>query len=75
VEPLDDDLVIYDPSNGRAYVLNPTAALIWELCDGSMTIEGMADELKQEYGLEDETVLADVEALIAQLERAGLLEA
>jgi PqqD family protein of HPr-rel-A system len=73
VEELDDELVLYDPRNGRAYVLNSTAALIWQLCDGSLSRQALADEIKQEFGLEDADVLTDVEAYLSQLEGAGLL--
>jgi PqqD family protein of HPr-rel-A system len=75
-EPLDSELVLYDPENGRAYVLNRTAALLWELCDGSLTATGLAEELRRLYGLDDHCNLtADVTTCLGQLERAGLLVA
>lgn len=31
---LPDGLALFDRDNGEAYYLNPTATLIWEMCDG-----------------------------------------
>lgn len=31
---LPDGLALFNRDNGEAYYLNPTATLIWEMCDG-----------------------------------------
>lgn len=31
---LPDGLALFDKESGKAYYLNPTATLIWEMCDG-----------------------------------------
>ena len=61
-------------AEGREVVLNPTAAALWELCDGSTTVDemveattslfsGSSDRIRQDvvetlYRLEDEQLLA-----------------
>jgi PqqD family protein of HPr-rel-A system len=71
--PLDDEIVIYTPADGQAFVLNPTAARIWELCDGTRTDAAMAREIAEAYGQDEARVLADVRELIAGLHAAGLV--
>lgn len=71
--PLDGDLVLYEPTGGSTYVLNPSASYIWSLCDGSHTIEDIASELADAYDLEEARALADVTALLDALRGAGFL--
>lgn len=71
--PLDDEIVIYTPSDGQAFVLNRTAARVWELCDGTRTDIAMAREIAAAYGEDEGQVLADVRELIEGLSSAGLV--
>jgi PqqD family protein of HPr-rel-A system len=70
---LDDELVVYEPRTGQAYVLNPTAAQIWALCDGSHSLGSIAEALATRYGLAQQQALADVQACVEALVRAGVL--
>ena len=71
--PLDDELVLYDPHTLEAFVLNPTAARIWTLCDGSRSAAAIAKELSTLYGLGRQQTLEDVCEFIDDMRRAGLL--
>jgi len=71
--PLDDELVLYTPKDGQAYILNRTAARVWRLLDGTRTEVTLARELADTYGEEYEQVLVDVHELVAQLQSVGLL--
>jgi pyrroloquinoline quinone biosynthesis protein D len=71
--PLDDELVLYDPNTLEAFVLNPTAARIWALCDGSRTVAAIAKDLSKLYGLGRQQALEDVCEFIDDMRRAGLL--
>lgn len=73
VTPLDDGLVLCDARDGRVYVLNQTGRLIWELCDGYHTVDAIVEEIAEGYGLDDRGVRADVDDLLEQLQRAGLV--
>jgi len=73
VEPLDGELVVYDPDSGRAYLINRNGAALWGCCDGLRPVSALALELTRTAELPYETALADVEAFLDQLERAGLL--
>jgi len=43
--PLDDSYLAYDMERGRLHRLNPAAALILELCDGTRSAERLRSEL------------------------------
>jgi hypothetical protein len=71
--PLDDELVVYTPADGQAFVLNRTGARVWELCDGLHTEQAMAREIAAAYGEDEARVLADVRELVRGLAAAGLV--
>ncbi len=49
-EMLDGELCIYDWQRSKVHNLNPTAALIWQMCDGQTSSEQMAGRLQAELG-------------------------
>jgi PqqD family protein of HPr-rel-A system len=71
--PLDDELVLYTPTDGQAYVLNHTAARIWQLLDGTRDEGTVARELADTYGESYDDVLSDVRELLGHLQSVGLL--
>jgi hypothetical protein len=73
--PLDDELVLYAPSDGQAYVLNRTAGHIWKRLDGTRTDVTVARELADIYGENHDDVLGDVRELVEHLRSVGLLAA
>ena len=69
------DWVIYDPKTKDLHVLNATAAAVWSCCDGSLSLDGIADELSAHLeGAPDiEAVRADVQRAIDEFMEHGLL--
>ncbi|MBN1422750.1 MAG: PqqD family protein [Planctomycetes bacterium] len=56
-----------------AYVLNATAARIWNGLDGRTSIADIAGEIAEEYEVDRAEAERDATALVASLEAAGLL--
>jgi hypothetical protein len=52
VNDADDGLVIYDPTCDMVHHLNPSAAIIFDLCDGTREVEAIATILSEAYSLE-----------------------
>jgi PqqD family protein of HPr-rel-A system len=73
--PLDDEVVLYTPVDGQAYILNHTAARVWKLLDGTRTETTLAQELADTYGEDYDEVLGDVRELVGHLRAVGLLAA
>jgi Coenzyme PQQ synthesis protein D (PqqD) len=52
VNEADDGLVIYDPVRDMVHHLNPSAAIIFDLCDGTRDPEQIAHVLAEAYKLQ-----------------------
>ena len=60
-------------------VLNPSAALIWDACDGEQTVGGigvtLAAQLREEgVEVDEEALAADVAATVQQFLHLGAIE-
>ena len=72
VQELENETLIYDLNENRAFCLNETSALIWQLCDGSNSIVDISDELSKKLKINIE--IDFVSLALDQLERDGLLD-
>ena len=74
-ESLGDEAVLYDGQGKRIHVLNATAKLIWELCDGTHTLEDMEARVRSSFrGLNGRDVLGDIRAIVATFGDKDLLK-
>lgn len=70
VSPVDEGYVAYDPALDRLHQLNPVAALLTELCDGSRSVE----EIRELAGpLMPEGKLGEIDRWIDDGMKVGLL--
>jgi hypothetical protein len=51
IDEAEDGLVIFDPREDMVHHLNPTAAVIFDLCDGTRDLEQIAALLAEVYEL------------------------
>lgn len=58
---------------GELHLLNSVAALVWQCCDGESSAVEIAEDLAEVFGVEPESLTADVEKAIRDFEDAGLL--
>ncbi len=69
------ETVLYDRETRAIHALNPTAILVWELCDGQHSPEEIEHSLRAEYQAEEKAgVLEDVTRIIERFHAEGLLE-
>jgi hypothetical protein len=73
LEQLDNELLLYHPSDTRILYLNQTASLVWGLCDGKRSIGQIIDLLNQAYPEAAENIPADVHAALEQFLQAGCI--
>jgi hypothetical protein len=64
-------LVTGDPT--VAHLLNPTARAIWELCDGTTTLEEVVSAICEIFDVPHSTALTDVTNVVDQLVAADLV--
>ena len=74
VVELDGEAVIYDGQRGKLHHLNPTATLVFQLCDGTATVKRLAVDIGGAFNLPDKAVERQVRALVRELEKAKLLQ-
>jgi hypothetical protein len=72
--PLGGKIVLYNPDAREVSVLNATAAVVWELCDGETPMADAVDRLKARFrSAETRDVEADVTKVLRTLSQRGLL--
>jgi pyrroloquinoline quinone biosynthesis protein D len=71
---LGDEMLLYVAGSQTAHALNPSAVAIWELCNGTRTIEEISQELARRLGHAGDALLPGVSQGIARLRDLGLLE-
>jgi hypothetical protein len=66
LEQLDDELLLYHPSQTVIMYCNPSASLIWQLCNGERTVEEIVTLLSTAYEQPGETITPEVTSALEQ---------
>jgi hypothetical protein len=72
IEPVGDEIVVYDTQSKQAHCLKPLAAIVFECSDGRATVRDMAKVAEDRLG--QGVSEAEVADAVAQLESLGLLQ-
>lgn len=74
IEELGGETLLYHPENRAVHVLNDTAKLIWDLCDGAHTVAEIERSIRDAFSVpETEDVQQDVLNTLALFNAKGLL--
>ena len=71
---LEGEAVILFPEEGTLHRLNPTGTRVWEQLDGSLSLAAIAERLSDEFRVEPDEALHDLETLVSDLLDAGLVD-
>lgn len=74
LEMIDDELLLYHPGETKILYCNPTASLIWQLCDGQYTAQEITTLLSDSFPEAAETIAAEVEATLQDFLQYGAIE-
>jgi pyrroloquinoline quinone biosynthesis protein D len=74
LQRVGQEAILHDRGNGRAHVINESAAQIWELCDGQHTVDQIVSAFAAAYGLPTADVRADVQYILAKFHELRVLE-
>ncbi|MGH8911041.1 MAG: PqqD family protein [Acidimicrobiia bacterium] len=72
--PLETGGVVLNIENGDYYELNPAGRFLWEQMEAGADREALVAALAHQYGIEEATCGADVDAFLADLRSRQLLE-
>lgn len=73
MEVVENEVLLYHPQQTRAVYLNPTAALVWGLCDGSRPVHEIIRILGESYPEAVAALTEDVLGTLNQLHESGVL--
>jgi coenzyme PQQ synthesis protein D (PqqD) len=71
---LGDGLILYDRDASLVHHLNPSAALVWRMCEGRSSGSELVQDIVDELGLPPNEVNAQVGELLRQFNEVGLTE-
>jgi hypothetical protein len=70
----DGHIVVFNARTNLACTLTPLAALVWEFCDGSNSLEEIVQQLDSIEDLPKvQSMKVDVEKLVQEFEDSGLV--
>ena len=73
--PLQDELMLFNPTSSQFFVLNRTMAFAWKKLDSDASLEDIAAGITQTFaGVTFEAAIADVRKAIDNLLALGLIE-
>jgi hypothetical protein len=74
LEKIDDELLLYHPSQTTIMYCNPSASLIWQLCDGERTVEEIIALLSTAYEQPVEAMSTEVTTTLRQFHKHRAIE-
>jgi hypothetical protein len=74
LQRVGQEAILHDRRNGRAHVINESAAQIWELCDGQHTLDQIVNTFAAAYALPAMDVQSDVQDILAKFHELRVLE-
>jgi hypothetical protein len=73
--PLQGDLMLFEPSTSKFFVLNTTMAFVWNSLDGAARVADVVRSMHSAFeGVEASVAEADVNHAIEELLSLGLIE-
>ena len=74
VVELDGEAVVYDERSSQLHLLNPTATLVFKLCDGSVTVKELAADMADVFSVPVQDVEREIRALLRGFRKTHLLD-
>jgi hypothetical protein len=72
--PLHGELMLFDSTTSKFFVLNRTMAFLWKHCDGGHSLPELVEKLQQEFAdVDSATAQADLEKALQDLVSLGLV--
>lgn len=70
---LDENVALYDEAGQLLILLNPSAAAVWELCDGATPLDEMVRVLSDAHLGPADEIAQDVRQTVRKLAELGLV--
>ena len=73
LQRVGNEAILHDRRNGRAHVINQSAARVWELCDGRATLDEIVSAFAASYDMEPAAVRDDVVYILSKFRELRVL--
>jgi hypothetical protein len=70
----DEGGLVVLPGRAEVKVLNPVGIAVYALLDGTRDLDALSQAIAEQFDVEPDTARRDVEAFVADLRRAGMIE-
>ena len=70
---LDGETVLYDEHTQGTHLLNPTATVLWQCFEGDVSLDELAAEVAEAYGIDPAAAADDVLSTARSLGELGVL--
>lgn len=75
LKELRDEFLIYSSERKELHVINPTAQLIWDFCDGEHSLADIENEMRMRFSIPaDRDLTGDIQNALTIFRDKGLLE-
>jgi hypothetical protein len=75
LKDLGDEFLIYSSEHKEIHVVNPTAQLIWNMCDGEHSTSDIEKEIRAYFSIPPERdITGDIQSTLNVFRNKGLLE-
>ena len=70
----DEGGLVVLPGRAEVKVLNPVGIAVYALLDGTRDLDALSQAIAEQFDVEPDTARRDVEAFLADLRQAGMIE-
>lgn len=70
---VDGEAVLLDLASGKYFGLNEVGSCVWEALEQDVTVAALQERLLAEFEVDPTTLRADLNELLSDLERRGLI--
>ena len=74
IQDIGDETIVYDPERENVHVLNQTAQLIWNLCDGEHTMDEIHKFLIEQFpSISQNDLLVDLQSTLNEFKEKKII--
>lgn len=70
---VEDDMVIVSASRGSICTVNPVGAFVWEMADGTVSVDDIVSRVCATFDVDEPDARADVDRFLAELVELGVM--
>lgn len=74
IEKLENDFILYDELKDEIFLLNESAKIVFDMCDGNFTFKEIVDIISDTLKIDKKIILKDVKNILNEFIKKGIVE-